>query len=65
MSGNPQKRDTIDTNIKPRLTKNQSYDWQEYQPTIDENVKDNITSINNNIYSEEYIWEDAQKKFFS
>jgi len=21
MSGNPQKRDTIDTNIKPRLTK--------------------------------------------
>lgn len=43
--------------------KNQSYDWQEYQPTIDENVKDNITSINNNIYSEEYIWEDAQKNF--
>ena len=45
------------------LTKISSVEWQENQPTIDENVKDNITSINNNIYSEEYIWEDAQKNF--
>ncbi|MGP1582942.1 MAG: helix-turn-helix domain-containing protein [Candidatus Altimarinota bacterium] len=46
-----------------RLTKISSVEGQENQPTIDENVKDNITSINNNIYSEEYIGEDAQKNF--
>ncbi len=36
---------------KIRLTKMSTDDYQKRQPTIDENVKDNNTSINNNIIS--------------
>ncbi len=42
--------------ISPRLTKLSIDDQQKYQSTIDQNVKDNITSINNIREEEEYIF---------